>query len=614
MCGIAFIHNRDVSHHLLQDKLTNALSALTHRGPDEQGVCHSGHALLGHRRLSIIDLASSRQPMQDPGGRFFLTYNGEIYNYKELRSQLTDRWSFQTDGDTEVLLAGLVLEGSDFLQKAEGMWAFVLWDSQERKLVAARDRMGKKPLYFFLHDNAFGAASEIPALIRLASFDPSEDLDSTADFLRYGYYLPGTTAYKEISEVLPGHVLTWSSGCGLHTAPYWSLDIGGFSGSKEDAVERIDVCLTEAVKSRMVADVEVGAFLSGGIDSSLVVALMADRLNLSPKTFTIGFSEKSFDERRFARQVAAHYKTEHLERTLDVWDRERLELLILEHIGQPFYDASILPTDMVSQLASEYVKVALSGDGGDELFSGYQRYQARMILRWYSRLPAFFRNNTERVIRLLPEPMHHHSRSLLKKAHLFLDILDRQKSETPYVAPVLYSWHAFTELSGDISKRGHAPPSLPEVDPADDIMELMRADAAIYLPQDILVKVDRASMSHSLEVRAPFLDSRVVQLAFSLPVSWHRGIVSGKHMLRETFSGLLPNNIWRRRKQGFGVPIHQWFRSGLGRELEELLVDSPSFLNGACVLRMLKEHRAGMRDHGYRLWNIYVYLLWKSRM
>ena len=304
---------------------------------------------------------------------------------------------------------------------------------------------------------------------------------------------------------------------------------------------------------------------------------MAGRLHKTPKTFTIGFSEKSFDERGVARQVASQYKTQHYERCLETWDRDRLESMILSHIGQPFYDASLLPTDMVSQLASQHVKVALSGDGGDELFSGYQRYQARMILRWYARLPSFFRSQMEQAIRLLPEPMQHHSRSILKKAHLFLDILERKSSETPYVAPVLYSDNVFADLAGDIARSGHPPPVLPTVDPADDILEMMRADAAVYLPQDILVKVDRASMAHSLEVRAPFLDSRVVQLAFSLPVSWHRGAMSGKQMLRNTFRQLLPDNIWGRRKQGFGVPIHQWFRSDLGNELEELLTCSPSF-------------------------------------
>jgi asparagine synthase (glutamine-hydrolysing) len=551
--------------------------------------------------------------MMDPTGRYVLTYNGEIYNYKELRSQLSKKWVFQTEGDTEVLLAGLVTEGELFLGKAEGMWAFVLWDSHENRLVAARDRMGKKPLYYFSHGTAFGAASELPALIKLVSFSPSEDFDSTADFLRYGYYLPGTTAFKEIAEVLPGQVLTWSWELGIDATPYWSLDIGGFSGSMKDAIEQTNACLTEAVRSRLVADVEVGAFLSGGIDSSLIVALMVNRLNvLPPKTFTIGFNEKSYDERKYARQIASYYKTEHREQCLDRWDRERLESILLNHVGQPFYDASLLPTDMVCNLASQHVKVALSGDGGDELFSGYQRYQARTILRWYMHLPKFFRKNTERAIRLLPEPMQHHSRSVLKKAHLFLDILERQKSETPYIAPVLYSECMFTGLAGDIAKKGHAPPPH-RLEPVEDIMDMMRADATVYLPQDILVKVDRASMAHSLEVRAPFLDSRVVQLAFSLPISWHRDLFRGKRMLHKTFGQLLPSNLWRRRKQGFGVPIHQWFRSDLGIQLEELLAYNQTPLNITSVLDMLDEHRRGIRDHGFRLWNIYVYLLWRDQ-
>jgi asparagine synthase (glutamine-hydrolysing) len=267
---------------------------------------------------------------------------------------------------------------------------------------------------------------------------------------------------------------------------------------------------------------------------------------------------------------------------------------------------------MVSAIAASRVKVALSGDGGDELFSGYQRYQARAILRWYTRLPESLRTGIAKVVRLLPEPMAHHSSSILKKAHLFQDIVDRLESETPYVAPVLYSSKNFNSLFPDLNGRGHQPPNLPDECNIDDIQRMMTADALVYLPQDILLKVDRASMAFSLETRAPFLDRKVVELAFSLPRSWHRFGVKGKRMLHDSFQDLLPDNVWKRRKQGFGVPIHKWFRQGLDDELKALLVAVDSPVNVKIVDGFIEQHRNKQRDHGYRLWSIYIYLLWKK--
>jgi asparagine synthase (glutamine-hydrolysing) len=362
----------------------------------------------------------------------------------------------------------------------------------------------------------------------------------------------------------------------------------------------------------MVADVEVGAFLSGGIDSSLVVSIMSAMLGVHPKTFTIGFQERSYDEREFAEQIAVRQGTDHHVRILESWDQEHLTNLILNNIGQPFSDSSILPTSMVSQLAASKVKVALSGDGGDELFSGYQRYQARSILRWYTRLPRPLRAGAEKIIRAIPEPMSHHSRSLIKKAHLFQDILNRIEEETPYFAPVLYSRSDYISLFPDLDGQGHTPPNIPEECNFDDIRRMMFADALIYLPQDILIKVDRASMGCALETRAPFLDRDVVELAFSLPRTWHRSGTAGKKMLRRAFSDILPEVIWNRRKQGFGVPIHDWFRKELGQKFEELLAAHDGLLNRTAVLRLVRQHRQGVRDHGYRLWCMYIYLLWKT--
>ncbi len=615
MCGIIYAYRQGADETTLRRAAAQALTKLAHRGPDDDGLWCKPPIVIGHRRLAILDLATSRQPMIDPSQRYVLTYNGEVYNYKELRNSLESVWAFRTRGDTEVVLAGLVLYGEGFLNRMEGMWALAFWDDKDRTLLLSRDRMGQKPLCYKAEQQGFACASELGALASLSPNRWEEDLDSTADYLRYGYYLPGTTAYKQVYEVLPGHLLTWRPGSknGVEQRAFWSLASKRFTGSKQQAADILKDVLIRAVKRRLIADVEVGALLSGGVDSSLIVAIVSTIFQIPLKTFTIGFSEASYDERHYAEKVACFCGTDHYAHCFRDWDQERLTWLIVHHAGQPFADSSLLPTSLVSELASQQVKVVLSGDGGDELFSGYQRYQARAILRWYTRLPKFFRNNTEALIKAIPEPMSHHSRSLLKKAHLFRDIVNRQQDETPYIAPLLYAQKDFAQLAPDLVSRGHTPPGLPAETCPDSIEEMMRADTLIYLPQDILTKVDRASMASSLEARSPFLDSDVVELAFSLPRRWHRRGFRGKRMLHESCSALLPESVWFRRKQGFGVPIHQWFRHELGQALEELVGQSDAPVNADYVREMLRIHRAGQRDHGYRLWNIYIYLLWRHQ-
>lgn len=566
---------------------------------------------MGHHRLSIIDLGGSRQPMHHPENTHVLAYNGEIYNYRELRGQLEDRWSFRTRGDTEVLLAGLILEGPDFCRKMEGMWAFALWDRKHRRLLMGRDRMGKKPLYFQRIPGGLACASELSSL---SCITPrwEEDLDSTADYFRYGYYLPGTTAYQGVREVLPAHVATWEPDGGVQQQSYWALNIEPFTGSRTEAIEQLRHAFHKALERRLVADVEVGAFLSGGVDSSLVVSLMSHDLGKRPKTFTIGFSEGSYDERRHAKAVADYCQTDHHVDILDALQPAALEKLVLEHMGQPFADPSLLPTALVSQLAARHVKVALSGDGGDEVFCGYQRYQAQVLLRWYSRLPRIVRNNTERVIRSLPEPMVHHSGSLIKKAHMFIDIAKIRGEEAQYTAPLFYSREDLARVAPSLQDRGHRPPNLSEQTALDDVHAMMAMDTLVYLPQDILAKVDRATMAYSLEARAPFLDTGVVELAFNLPRTWHRRGLSGKRMLREAFSNRLQENIWKRRKQGFSIPMNQWFRGALGHALRDMLGKQTSLLEGGQLNAMLEAHKAGKKDYGPQLWGAYVYLLWRD--
>lgn len=613
MCGIAFLFDASLLPEMRVQRMRACLEVQRHRGPDDGRIESLPNAVVGHRRLSIIDLAGSIQPMWCAAKRYVLSFNGEIYNYRELRASLASRWQFRTDGDTEVLLAGLLLEGSVFINRMEGMWAFAVYDTVEGCLLAARDRMGKKPLYYLTGSDYFACASELPALRKLSDRPWHEDEDSTADYLRYGYPMPGYTAYREVREVLPGHLLRWSPGdASPNQEAYWQLRIDRFSGDQRQAGVMLRQVMIEAVRRRLVADVEVGAFLSGGVDSSLICSIVRQELGQPLKTFTIGFKDAAFDERRYARQAADAFGTDHYEAMLDEWDESVLERLARDHVGQPFADASLLPTLLVSEIASRHLKVVLSGDGGDEVFSGYQRYQARVLWRWYVRLPATLRKIAAEAVRVLPEPMAHHSRSLLKKAHLFLDTVDRQESEWPYFAPMMFSRNVMEDLAPDLVLKGHRPPLLPDETNLDDVQRMMFADALIYLPQDILVKVDRASMACSVESRAPFLDRAVVEFAFSLPRTWHRRGMAGKRMLRKAMGDLLPAALWQRRKQGFGVPVHAWFQKELGDRLQEFVNELNTPLTSSAVNELLVEHRQQRKDHGNRLWALYSYLLWKK--
>ncbi len=613
MCGIGFLFDPALAPETRAEMMEGCLARQIHRGPDAGGAAHAGDATVGHRRLSIVDLGGSAQPMWCPAGRYVLSFNGEIYNYKALRERLTPAWDFRTEGDTEVLLAGLLVEGTAFLQRMEGMWAFVLYDNAERSALLARDRMGKKPLYYEAASRRMCCASELPALRMLAAGPWQEDLRSTSDYFSYGFYLPGFTAYRAVREVLPGHWLSWRAGQGVERhVPYWSLQIGMQPRTQDAAIQQLRQLLVQAVERRLVADVEVGAFLSGGVDSSLVCGIVRHELQQPLKSFTIGFSDPGFDERSYAREAARTFSTDHHEEVLTDWNECQLEKLVLAHVGQPFADSSLLPTWLASHAAARHVKVALSGDGADELFSGYQRYQARVLWRWYMRLPRVVRTSVEKAVRQLPEPMAHHSRSLLKKAHLFVGAAQAMQEDAgPYVAPRICSVAQLRSLAPGLGQ-GHTPPGLPEVAELDDIQRMMFADALIYLPQDILLKVDRASMAASLESRAPFLDREVVELAFSIPGTWHRGGFYGKRMLRQVFSGLLPDRIWKRRKQGFSTPVYEWFRGELGVRLEAEIDSDPGPLNPVMIRHMLAEHRAARRDYAAQLWMVTAYLLWRN--
>jgi asparagine synthase (glutamine-hydrolysing) len=593
----------------LKELNRKALSLMVHRGPDDSGMVSGKNWAAGHQRLSIIDLADSHQPMQNPEKTHTLLYNGEIYNYQTLRKPLVKFWPFRTHGDTEVILGGILSEGLDFIRKMEGMWALALWDEKNGSLVLSRDRFGEKPLYYYCREDCFVCASELPSLLELLDRRPATDPVSITDYLRYGYYAPGRTVFSDIYEVLPGHIVEWTPGERPAVRPYWRLSFGTYKGTKKQALEETRELVVAAVKSRMVADVEIGAFLSGGIDSSLIVSILCRDLGLNPKTFCIGFEDKSYDERKYAAIVAARYKTDHYT-DVQSFKPEELNKLILDHIGQPFADASILPTSLISKLASAKVKVALSGDGGDELFSGYQKYHARMFMRIVSMFPEFMTGMLPKLLKYIPEPTTHHSRSNLRKAYMFINNYLDNKIPASRFPPTIINEAELTDLFPGQQHSSHIDFSnMPEH--PDDVMDLMYQDLMIYLPQDLLTKVDRATMTCSLESRAPFLDSRLVEFTMSLPRHWHRNIFSGKLLLREAFREYLPGETWTRNKQGFGVPLHIWFKGDLGDRLKSMLAEAGRTpINTTLVNHWLAAHVSGSRDYSLKLWAVYVLLLW----
>ena len=616
MCGIAFLFDEQVPEVDARARMSSALCHMNARGPDDRNQVYSSCASLGHVRLSIIDLNASRQPMCSPDNRYILSFNGEIYNYRFLRDGLKDRWDFRTDGDTEVLLAGLILEGDRFLLRMEGMWAFLLWDSNTKTVFLARDRTGKKPLYFVHEGEGFACASELPALHTVWGKTWAEDLDSTSDFFRYGYPLPGKTFYQNVSELRPATWCRWTPSGGLTGDTYWRPEVRPFIGRYTDAQDTLKALLDESMEQRLVSDVEVGSFLSGGLDSSIVSMLAARQLGSKQvKTFSMGFSEVAYDERAFARRVAQHIGSQHHEHELQKLEPSLFKELLHKRLGQPFCDPSLLPTAELARTAAEKVKVALAGDGADELFCGYQRYKARAIMKSYLKVPKPIRNVFRACTAKLPEPAGHHSRSFLKKLHLFMSLVDKEADTKEYIAPMYFSDQDLSAYAPDLKEKGHSffnPLALPE--DISDIKHMMLSDTFVYMPQDIHTKVDRASMAHSLEVREPFMSTELVEFALSLPVEWVLSWRKNKKILAETFKSDLPGGLTKRRKQGFSVPLASWFRGDLGELLNAQLetLSHDSILNKTGIKNMLEEHRTHERDFGFQLWLIYVYLVWRK--
>ncbi len=585
-------------------------TALRHRGPDEGGADPlAGGCVLAHRRLSVIDLVTGSQPVTNETGEITCVFNGELYEFRALREQLEARGHhIPGTGDTPVLPHAYEEYGTAFAEHLHGMFALALWDAPRDRLVLARDRIGKKPLlYAELPDGTFAFASELKALLALPGLSREVDLDAIDAFLAL-QYVPGPgTALKAVRKVPPGHVLVRENGT-VTLERYWRLEPEQAERSEEEWLDEVRETVRAAVRRRLIADVPLGALLSGGLDSSIVVALMAEASAEPVRTFTIGFPDARYDEREYARAVAERYGTQHEELEVEL-DAAELLPRVAWAFDEPFGDEAALPTLLVSELARQRVTVALTGDGGDEAFAGYERYVAHELARRAGRVPAL-PGLAARALRALPsgrsEPRSPAFRAA-RLAELAATPRDRRYERLMEVFPPGLRAGLWTD---------EARPALysPPVPPAGGIAALQRHDIETYLPGDLLVKADLASMAHSLELRSPLLDHEVLTLGVSLPASLRTRGLRGKVALRRAFADLLPPEVSGRGKTGFGVPLGRWFREDLRDLAGDLLLDTRARERGwfrpEAIETLLREHAEGTRDHGHRLWCLVVLELW----
>jgi asparagine synthase (glutamine-hydrolysing) len=641
MCGIAGYF--DPAGRRPPDWLERTARAmadsLTHRGPDEGNVWCDAEAGLAfaHRRLSIVDLSSAgRQPMVSASGRSVICYNGEIYNTEELRTALGRKApNWRGHSDTEAMLELFDAEGVEkSMTKLNGMFAFALYERGTRRLWLARDRLGEKPLYWSLHKGALVFASELRALRQIPGFVPPLDRNSIASYMRHGYYPHPHTVYDGVRQLPPGHLLAFEAGGEPRVRSYWSLadavqagKAKPFRGGEAEAVDALEALLADAVKRRMAADVPLGAFLSGGYDSSTIVALMQKAASRPVKTYSIGFDDKTFNEAPHAKAVAAHLGTEHTELYVTSADAQALIPGLAEMYDEPFADSSQIPTHLVSKLARPHVTVALSGDGGDELFAGYNRYAQGALFQssagkipravrtaGASALKAMSPETWDRIFSLAPRSLRIPMAG--DKMHKLADVAAVEDDE--FYLRLVSAWldPAAVVPSAREPQTLVSDPTVKALVP-DFVERMQYRDTLTYLPDDILTKVDRASMAVGLEARVPILDHRVVEFAWSLPLSMKLKTGERKWILRQVLYRHVPKALLDRPKMGFGVPVGDWLKGPLKDWAESLLSEralkASGLLQPAPVRARWEEHLSGRRNWFSSLWNVLMLEAWHRR-
>ncbi len=591
---------------------------IAHRGPDDEGIHVAGRVGLGMRRLSIIDLPTGRQPIHNEERSVWIVFNGEIYNFPELRARLEARGHrFYTNSDTEVIVHLYEDHGSDCVHHLRGMFAFALWDEDRQTLLLARDRFGKKPLHYALHEGRLFFGSEIKALMAaeptLADLDP----EGLLNFFYFGYIPDPLTAFRRIQKLPPGHLLEFADGR-IQLRRYWNLPDYGVHEpkSEEECLEELEHRLAEAVRIRLVSDVPLGALLSGGVDSSTVVALMARASSKRVKTFSIGFASQDFNEAHHARTVARQFDTEHHELVIEP-DIESTVDHITRVMEEPFGDSSAVPTYHVCRMAREHVTVALAGDGGDELFAGYDRYWSQLRRRHLPGLPpaigSWYRHHVHPYV-----PTAWPGRRFL--FNVSLQARDRYLDEISLLPvcvrePSLFTADFVARAKTQISPYDRLRGYLEERPESDPLSEMLYLDARTYLPGDILTKVDRMSMATSLEVRAPLLDHCFAEWAAQLSPRWKIRFGESKYIFKKLAEKLgVPRSVLYRRKQGFSMPLVHWFRKEPQPGLLDILLEPRTlqrgYFNGPALRRRLTEHRRGIRDRSWEIWHLLIFELW----
>jgi asparagine synthase (glutamine-hydrolysing) len=623
MCGIAGIYDWS-GKRVSQELLTRMGNVLHHRGPDDSGF-HIGDKIgLAHRRLSIIDLSTGKQPMYNETGDICVVFNGEIYNFQELRPDLEKKGHrFATHSDTEVIIHLYEEYGPDCVKFMRGMFAFAIWDARKEELFIARDRLGKKPLYYYLDGSKLVFGSEIKAILEDDSIRRAADPVGLHYYLTYQYVPAPHTAFQGIKKLPPASWMLVKPGKTV-IETYWHLSFAEkLKLPQEEYQKEIRRLLFEATKLRMISDVPLGAFLSGGIDSSIIVGIMSQLSSQPVKTFTIGFEEKDYNEAHFAKIIADRFHTDHHEMYVQPKAIEILPQLIW-HYDQPYADVSALPSYYVARETRKFVTVALNGDGGDENFAGYGRYMAHMFVHYYyyQKLPDLIRKKLiPGLVSFLPESFDR--RSFFKKVKRFVQSCALSPQERNFILLAYYEpsrllsmyTPGFAAGVKDIDLYQYQCTRYAESGSSHILDQIQYTDFMTYLPEDLMVKMDVATMANSLETRSPFLDHLVVEYAAKIPaqLKLNRRLVT-KYILKETFKDMLPPEILNRSKMGFGVPIGRWFRGELKDYMRDILLSEKFYKRGIftkeAINNLVKEHLESKAEHGERLWALLNMELW----
>ena len=616
MCGIAGIFHFDMDRTVDRTTLERMTNVLLHRGPDGKGFYIDKSIGLGHRRLAVIDLSTGDQPMFSKDRKIVIIFNGEIYNYIELKEELKGLGhKFTTTSDTEVILSAYQEWGVDFQKKLNGMWGFALWDAREKQLLLSRDRIGEKPLHYCLRDNSILFGSEIKSILA-AGFEHEAATHLWHLYLSLGYVPAPYTFYKDILKLLPGHFLIVKDG-NIKDGTYWDLPTLTEEDMRSDAprvYEEFEQYFSDSVRIRMRSDVPFGAFLSGGLDSSGVVAAMAEESTTPVETFTIGFTEKSFDERDLAREVAEWFHTNHHEEVAEPETFDESLQKVLHHFDEPFGDASAVPVGLVSSLARQRVTVALTGDGGDEVLSGYTSYVTEKLTGQYRKLPRLVRSGVYQSVNLGCSLARNGNRYRFNRMKRFLELSNASFDDRFTSKLSLLDRNSIRNLIPheipQLSIEDYLSDVFAKCQFTDPFYRLMYFNLKVSLPDDMLAKVDRMSMAHSLETRVPFLDHRLVELTFAVHKDIKLPGYNRKNLLTQTYGKKLPPSLLKTPKRSFSVPLREWFKQKGFEEKLKTLKESDFGLNRTVIADIVTANKTNRQDYGDFIWRLFVLQKW----